>query len=306
MRPYFFKMTPMNSTVGIGLRKELIDPLKSKKPSSIHFFEIAPENWIEIGGKRLKDLRYFTERYPFFCHGLSLNLGGFAPLQIDFLKKVKNFLDENKIEIYSEHLSYCGDDGFLYDLFPIPFTEEAIRHVSKRIRQAQEILERTIAIENASYYLRPSVSEMNEIDFIQTVLKEGNCKLLLDVNNIYVNSVNHRFDPLEFLKKIPTDKISYLHIAGHYQETKDLIIDTHGAEIVDPVWKLLEETYSIHGIFPTLLERDFNIPPLKELLLEVKQIHQIQEKVRNSYGEEFREKLPRIRDAQQTRRVCEV
>jgi uncharacterized protein (UPF0276 family) len=279
---------PHRYLVGIGLRKELIEDLKSKQFPEIQFLEIAPENWIEVGGKRLKDLHYFTEKLPFFCHGLSLNLGGTAPLRIDFLKKLKNFLNNHQIKVYSEHLSYCGDEGYLYDLFPIPFTEAAVRHTALRIKQAQEILERPIAIENASYYLNPPISEMDESTFIQSVLKEADCQLLLDINNVYVNSVNHRYDPIDFLKKIPTHRISYLHIAGHHRESLDLIIDTHGASVVDPVWKLLKAAYRIHGIFPTLLERDFNLPPLKELLREVKKIHSIQKKARSVNGQELR------------------
>ncbi len=264
--------------VGLGLRRELFLPLKDP-PSSLHFLEIAPENWIEVGGKLQKELHYFSEHFPLYCHGLSLSLGGQDPLNFDLLKKIKKFLNDFNVEVYSEHLSYCSDKGYLYDLLPIPMTEAAVKHVSKRIKTVQDFLERKIAIENASTYLIPPFSTMNEIDFIKAVLEEADCKMLLDVNNVYVNSVNHQFDPIEFLKEIPTYKICYLHIAGHTQKSKNLIIDTHGEAIIKNVWNLLQKTYEIHGIFPTLLERDFNIPPFEELKKELNRIQKMQKSI---------------------------
>lgn len=263
---------------GLGLRRELIPALKAAVPPVINFFEIAPENWLEIGGASNRHLRYFTERYPFVCHGLSLSLGGPAPLDEVFLKRVKTFLSEHKVKLYTEHLSYCSDDGHMYDLMPIPFTEEAVRYVSARIRRTQEILEQKIAVENASFYVAPAINEMSELEFIKSVLKEADCLLLLDVNNVYVNSVNHRYDPLQFIQSLPAGRIVYLHIAGHYREAEDLIVDTHGAGVIEPVWALLEKTYQIFGVHPTLLERDFNIPPLEELAAEVRRIAALQAK----------------------------
>ena len=165
---------------------------------------------------------------------------------------------------------------------PIPFTGEAVRYVAERIRRTQEILDRRIAIENVSYYAAPG-KEIQEIEFINAVLREADCDLLLDVNNIYVNSVNHRYDAVEFLKALPAERIAYFHIAGHYQEDKDLIVDTHGADVIDPVWNLLDEAYAHFGVVPTLLERDFNIPPLNELLAEAQTIRDYQQKWR--YGD---------------------
>ncbi len=263
---------------GLGLRREILAPLKAERSSQICFLEIAPENWMGVGGILGKQFHYFADRYPIICHGLSLSLGGPSPLDEEFLKKLKKFLKEYQIEIYSEHLSYSSNGGHLYDLFPIPFTEDAVHYVAQRIRRTQEILERQIAIENISYYLTPPPSQMDEMSFIRAVLDEADCKLLLDVNNVYVNSVNHHYDPHEFLRKVPGERISYLHIAGHFQQAKDLIIDTHGARIIDPVWSLLDETYGLFGVLPTLLERDFNLPLLKELLSEIDQIHLLQEK----------------------------
>jgi uncharacterized protein (UPF0276 family) len=261
---------------GLGFRRELVPALKTRVPAAIDFFELAPENWIDLGGAYGRDLRGFTERYPFVCHGLSLSLGGPSPLDEMLLHKTRQFMDAHGIALYTEHLSYCSDDGHLYDLLPIPFTEEAVKYVAARIRRAQDILERRIAIENASYYTASPIAEMDELAFIRAVLEEADCDLHLDVNNVYVNSVNHRYDALEFIRALPTGRIVYLHMAGHYNEAADLLIDTHGADVIDPVWTLLDETYRIHGVAPTLLERDFNIPPLAELVREVEHIARLQ------------------------------
>lgn len=262
---------------GLGLRRALLGPLQDREPLPVDFLEVAPENWINVGGKLGRQFRHFTERYPFVCHGLSLSLGGPSPLDETFLHKVREFLDVHGIRFYTEHLSYCTDEGHLYDLMPIPFTEEAVHYVADRIRRTQEILERRIAVENVSYYAAPG-KEMDEIDFVNAVLEEADCDLLLDVNNIYVNSVNHRYDPVKFLEALPGDRVVYVHIAGHYNEAEDLIVDTHGAEVIPDVWGLLETAYQRFGVMPTLLERDFNFPPIDELLGEVKRISGLQRK----------------------------
>jgi uncharacterized protein len=264
------------ASVGLGFRREMIPALKTGVPDAIDFFEIAPENWIDLGGIPGRDLRIFTERYPFVCHGLSLSIGSPAPLDEVLLQKVRQFLDRHEIRFYTEHLSYCSDDGHLYDLLPIPFTEEAVKYVAARVRSVQNILERRIALENASFYVQAPIAEMSEADFIRAVLVEADCDLHLDVNNVYVNSINHAYDPVEFIRAMPTERIVYMHVAGHHNEAENLIIDTHGADVIDPVWSLLEQTYRIHGVAPTLLERDFNIPPLHELVREVERIGLIQ------------------------------
>ena len=273
----------MNSTLypvqgaGLGLRRTLLGPLTEQPPQQVGFMEVAPENWIGVGGSLGKKFRHFTERYPMICHGLSLSIGGPSPLDIDFIKRMKTFFRQHDIRYYSEHLSYCSDGGHLYDLMPMPFTEEAVRYVAARIRQVQDILGQRIAMENISYYAAPG-QEMKEIDFINAVLDEADCDLLLDVNNIYVNSINHGYDATEFLKALPAGRIGYIHIAGHYDEAEDLKVDTHGAPVTTTVWELLETTYAHFGVIPTLLERDFNIPPLPELLGEVDTILQLQYK----------------------------
>ncbi len=260
---------------GLGLRRAFLSPLSDHSPECVNFYEIAPENWINLGGKAGRSLGQLTERFPFVCHGLSLSIGSPSPLDMDFLSELKKFFRQHQIRIYSEHLSYCSDGGHLYDLMPIPFTEEAVHYVAGRIKKVQDVLEQRIAIENVSYYAAPG-QEMDEISFLNAVLEEADCDLLLDINNIYVNSINHKYDAASFLMKLPSERIVYAHIAGHYNEAEDLLIDTHGADVIDPVWQLLRLAYAQFGIFPTLLERDFNIPPLPELLTEVRQIAIIQ------------------------------
>lgn len=273
--------------VGLGLKRELIPQIQNTYGSStianIHFLEIAPENWINAGGKYRERLAWFAERYPLVCHGLCLSLGGPNPLNTDFIHQVKAFLKQYQIPIYTEHLSYCadglhGEQGYLYDLLPIPFTEEAVQHVANRIRQTQDILGQQIAIENASAYVAAPISEMDELTFINAVITEADCLLHLDINNVYVNSVNFGFDPHAFLRGLPGDKILYSHMAGHYQQAPDLLVDTHGENIIDPVWALLADAYQLFGVFPTLLERDNNIPPLTSLMQEINKIAEYQQR----------------------------
>lgn len=260
---------------GLGLRRALMGPLRDAPKAAIDFMEVAPENWINVGGRLGRQFRAFTEQNAFVAHGLSLSIGAPSPLDETFLIKLRRFLDEHGIRAYSEHLSYCSDDGHLYDLMPIPFTEAAVRHVAARIRRVQDVLGRRIAMENVSFYSMIG-AEMSELEFIRAVLDQADCDLLLDVNNIHVNSVNHRYDAEEFLRALPGERIAYCHIAGHYNEAEDLIVDTHGGDVVAPVWRLLECAYAAFGVLPTLLERDFNIPPLSELLGEVEQIRKRQ------------------------------
>ncbi|WP_337841223.1 DUF692 domain-containing protein [Rheinheimera sp.] len=258
----------METSVGLGLRRDFADEVIQQPQHGIDFFEVAPENWLPYGGAYQKKFRALTEQYPVICHGLSLSLGSPDPLDFAFLQQLKQFFAEHQITVYSEHLSYCSLDGHLYDLLPIPFTEEAARYVAERIRQVQDVLEMRIAIENVSYYAAPG-QQMTELDFTKAVLELADCDLLLDVNNIYVNSVNHGYNASEFLAALPGQRIRYGHVAGHYRQSESLLIDTHGTEVADPVWQLLAEAYQMHGVFPTLLERDFNIPGLDDLKREL-------------------------------------
>ncbi|WGL18546.1 DUF692 domain-containing protein [Microbulbifer bruguierae] len=258
---------------GLGLRRSMIG--ETITPHQVDFLEVAPENWIGVGGRFGRWLREYTERFPFVTHGLSLSIGAPAPLDETLVRSVKQFIRDHNIHCYSEHLSYCSDHGHLYDLLPIPFTEEAVHYVAARIRRVQDILEQRIAMENVSYYAAPG-QEMSELAFLLAVLEEADCDLLLDVNNIYVNAINHRYDPLLFLQSLPAHRIRYAHVAGHFDEADDLKIDTHGAPVIDPVWQLLQQAYDCFGPIPTLLERDFNIPPLPELFGEVARIRDYQ------------------------------
>lgn len=266
------------SSAGLGLRREKLDEMLASDLSTVSFMEVAPENWMNVGGSFGKKFRQFTEQFNFVCHGLSLSIGSPSPLDEKFVQDIGRFLTKHNIKHYSEHLTYCSDEGHLYDLLPIPFTEEAVHYVAERIQRVQDILQQEISMENASYYTPAPGKEMEEIEFINAVLNEADCGLLLDINNIYVNAVNHHYDPLEFLKQLPAKRIRYAHIAGHYNEDVDLIVDTHGADVIDPVWELLDRAYEHFGVFPTLLERDFNIPPVAVLLKEVERITAIQDK----------------------------
>jgi len=265
------------SGAGLGLRRPLLAEIFQHAPKNVDFYEIAPENWITIGGKMGRYFRELTEKKRFVCHGLSLSIGSSDPLDENLVHQIKQFMQTHGIEHYSEHLSYCSHNGHLYDLLPIPFTSQAVKHVAARIRRVQDILERKIAIENVSYYTYAG-QEMSEIDFFNAVVSEADCDVLLDVNNIYVNSINHGYDAVDFLNEIPANRIMYAHIAGHFVQADDFLIDTHGASIVDPVWALLQQAYARFGVFPTLLERDFNLPPLCELVAEVDKIKGFQER----------------------------
>lgn len=260
---------------GLGLRRGLLNKLMAEPPQDVDFMEVAPENWIHVGGQLKKKFRFFTERYPFVIHGLSLSIGAPSPLNETLLRDVKAFMKEHGIRFYSEHLSYTGDDGQLYDLMPIPFTEEAVHYVAGRIRRAQDILEQRMAVENVSYYA-PADSTLSEEEFTNAVLEEADCDLLLDINNIFVNSINHRYDAHAFMHAMPAERVKYFHVAGHYVEAEDLRVDTHGDAVSDPVWQLLADAYAHFGPVPTLLERDFNLPPLEELLGEVRRIKSLQ------------------------------
>lgn len=272
--------TLATNTAGLGLRRALLSSLQTAEAGAFDFLECAPDNWIGVGGRYGEALQDLTSRYPLVCHGLSLSLGGVVPFDETYLLKLRRFIEQHKVPIFSEHLSYCADEGQLYDLMPIPFTEEAVHHVAARIRHVQDRLGQRIAVENVSYYAAP-FQAMAEIDFVNAVLSEADCDLLLDVNNIMVNSINHSYDPMDFLQRLPTKRISYIHIAGHYDEADDLKVDTHGAAVKPEVWSLLSEAYKTHGVYPTLLERDFNFPEFAELIAEVSQIrtHQAEQTV---------------------------
>ncbi len=283
-KPFSFQAT------GLGLRQDLLSSLQHSiyeqtRPCTI--LELAPENWCGMGGVKKNYLNEFAEHFQFYCHGLSLSLGGQAPLNMSFLKEVKAFLEQYNVVCYSEHLSFSSDKhGMLYDLLPLPFTEETVHYVSKRIALVQDFLQRRIAIENISYYMTLN-DELDELTFINAVLNEANCDLLLDVNNVYVNSQNHHYDAKAFIDALPSDKIKYLHVAGHQQqslknfdlvEDETILIDTHHYPVPTVVWDLLAYTYHCYGIKPTVLECDNDIPTWPKVCAELTCIQEIIEK----------------------------
>lgn len=264
--------------VGLGFRREIASSILSLEPGKLAFVELAPENWMGIGGALGKILKEVSEKYPILCHGLSLSIGSPEPLDWDFIKELKQFFKEVQPVLYSEHLSYCQcDNAHLYDLLPLSFCKESVAHVSKRIAQVQDYLERTIAIENVSYYSAVS-PKMQEVEFLSEVLEKSGCHLLLDVNNVFVNSFNHGYDPKEFIEKLPLNKVAYIHMAGHEKRSDDLIIDTHGQPIIDPVYDLFEWTIQKISAVPVLLERDFNFCDFDQIMNEVRSLQQITQK----------------------------
>lgn len=264
--------------VGIGYRKDFADSFLHNSVLRPDFIEVAPENWMGVGGYWKKQFRQALEIYPLFVHGLSLSIGSPDPLDYTFLKQLKHFLREHKAVLYSEHLSYAKcDNAHLYDLLPIPFTQEAVKHVASRIREVQDLLEQRIAMEIVSYY-SPVAPELTELEFVQAVLAESDCDLLLDVNNVYVNGFNHQYDPNAFISALLLDRVAYIHMAGHEQVAPDLIIDTHGEAIVDPVYELFRfSMQALQRDVPVLLERDFNIPAMHELQQEMEQLRHIKQ-----------------------------
>lgn len=271
-------MKSIDGKIGLGFRRDIAEETLALETVHPDFLELAPENWMGMGGYFRKLLKRASEKFPLVCHGLSLSIGSPDPLNWDFIRELKKFLDEYNIQIYSEHLSFnSSENAHFYDLLPIPFREDAIEHVSQRIREVQDFLERPIAIENVSYYT-PLAAEMTEHEFISAIVEKSNCNLLLDINNVYVNSVNQDYNPKEFLQNIPLEKVEYIHIAGHKRVQDDLIIDTHGQAIAEPVYDLLDYVVPKLPALPVLLERDFNFNDLDEIQNELQQLKNITRK----------------------------
>jgi len=273
----FFQVMQLkdNKYIGIGFRKDFSEELLDSTVLKPAFIELAPENWIGMGGYWKKQLDKAAEKFPISCHGLSLSIGSPDELDLDFLYKIKKFIKQYKVQIYSEHLSYAKcDNAHLYDLLPIPFRKDAVKHIIARIKQVQDVLEMPLAIENVSYYT-PVAAEMDEATFISEIVNGSGCNLLLDVNNVYVNSFNHKYNAKEFIKKLPLDKVAYIHMAGHEQISDTVIIDTHGEAVIDQVFDLFEYATGLLKPVPVLLERDFNIPELEELQGEITRMETI-------------------------------
>lgn len=265
----------MKGKVGIGLRRDIAGEILESTALTPDFLEFAPENWMGMGGYWNRIRKEAAQKYPITCHGLSLSLGSPEELDWDFIRELKLFLDENNVQIFSEHLSYTkSHNAHLYDLLPIPFRKDAVDHVVERIRRVQDYLERPLAIENVSYYT-PVAAEMSEIEFVTEIVEKSGCRLLLDVNNVYVNAFNHRYDAREYIGKLPLDRVEYIHMAGHEQVEPDLIIDTHGQPIIDPVYDLFEWTIQRMEPVPVLLERDYNFQELDQLQAELTHLKDI-------------------------------
>jgi uncharacterized protein (UPF0276 family) len=266
------------SGAGLGLRRELLSELLAR-PDSVEFIELAPENWIKTSPRLSRQLAELSEQLPVTCHGLSLSLGSPDPLDFELLAATRAFLDRHQVSYYTEHLSYCSAGGHFYDLAPLPFTQQAANYVAERIATVQEYLGRRIGVENISYYATCGQNledAIDEAEFLRAVTQQADCDLLLDVNNVHVNGINHGYDSAAFIAKLAGAPVRYLHVAGHYDEGPGLKIDTHGSAVIDPVWQLLDQTYSQFGPLPTLLERDFNIPPLAQLSGELAEIRRLQ------------------------------
>ncbi|MCK5764839.1 MAG: DUF692 domain-containing protein [Bacteroidales bacterium] len=264
--------------IGLGFRRDFSEELIRGDRLKADFIEFAPENWMGVGGYWGRIVKEAIEKFPVHAHGLSLSVGSPGELDYDFLAKLKTFLDDFGVQVFSEHLSFAkAANAHVYDLLPIPFREDAVKHVAKRIRQVQDFLERRIAIENVSYYT-PVAAEMDEATFIRSVVEEADCDLLLDVNNVYVNAFNHGYDAKEFISRIPLERVVYIHMAGHEQIQPDLIIDTHGQPIIDPVYELFDWTVQRIKPVPVLLERDFNYDDLDQIQDELINLKNITKK----------------------------
>lgn len=261
--------------VGIGLRAPHYQDLSSRQPR-LAFLEVHSENYFGDGGPPLAWLERFRRDYALSVHGVGLSLGSADPLDREHLVKLKRLVDRFQPALVSEHLCWCGVDGrCLNDLLPLPYTEESLAHVVARVGQVQDFLGRAILVENVSSYLQFASSTLAEWDFVREVSRRAGCKILLDVNNIYVNAVNHGFDPGLFLDAVPAGSVGEIHLAG-FQDTGEVLIDTHGAAVCDQVWALYEKAVARFGEIPTLVEWDTDIPPLEVLLAEAAKAEHIQ------------------------------
>ena len=268
---------PSPAGIGLGFRLPLAQEFLASESTSADFIEIAPENYLFCGGKRLRLLHAARERFPVVSHGLCGDFSGSSPLDMEILEGLKVFLKEMKAAWYSDHLCLTVINGrALHELLPLRFCEETVIRAAGRIREIQDLLELPIAIENVSAYLTMPDPQMSEHEFVSHVLNEADCKLLLDINNVYVNSKNFGFDPDAYIDALPLERVIQIHIAGHREDESGLRIDTHGEQIIDPVFKLLARTLpKLSGRVPILLERDANIPPLSELELELRRLQEI-------------------------------
>ncbi len=253
---------------GLGLRTDHYEAILETRPN-VDWFEVISENYMVPGGKPLHFLDRIRERYPLVMHGVSLSIGSTDPLNRDYLRQLKQLADRVQPAWMSDHLCWTGVHGKnMHDLLPLPYTEEAVRHVAERVQQVQDFLGRRILLENVSSYVTYRQSVMTEWEFLNAVVERADCLILLDVNNIYVSSFNHGFDPHEYLNAVPVGRVQQFHLAGH-RHLETHIIDTHDEPVVDPVWELYRAAVRRFGRVSTMIERDDNIPPLDDLLAEL-------------------------------------
>jgi uncharacterized protein (UPF0276 family) len=265
--------------VGIGLRTPHLDEIRSANPG-VPFWEIAPENVLGDGGHQFEATWEILKRDNLVSHGLGLSLGGFDPFDPDYLADLNQFLDASGSPWHSEHLCFTTVDGATtHELLPMPITRASARHVIRRARELKNRLAVPFILENITYYTELGASELDECDWMADILEGADVGWLLDINNIYVNSLNHRIDPMRWLLRMPLDRVTQIHVAGH-QAMGDLIIDTHGAPVIDPVIRLLQWVLGrLQRPVPVLLERDNNIPPLADLLEERRQLQMAYDQV---------------------------
>lgn len=263
---------------GLGLRPDYYEEILAQKPD-LDWFEIVTENYLVPGGKPLHYLDRIRQIYPIVMHGVSLSIASSDALDFDYLQQIKDLAKHIEPVWISDHLCWTGVGGLnLHDLMPIPYTRQAIEYIVPRIMQIQEFFGRRILLENVSSYLTYKQSEMTEWEFVAEVVKQADCYVLLDVNNVYVSSVNHHFDPMDYINAMPADRIAQIHLAGHSNQG-DHIIDTHDAPVINPVWNLYAKTIERFGRVSTMIERDDNMPPLEELLAEVRKAKRIVQQV---------------------------
>ncbi|MCU7941388.1 MAG: DUF692 domain-containing protein [Candidatus Thiodiazotropha sp. (ex Cardiolucina cf. quadrata)] len=261
---------------GLGLRRQHYDDVLESRPD-VDWFEIISENYMVDGGKPLHYLSRIRELYPMVMHGVSMSIGSIEPLDYTYLKKLKELIERVEPEWVSDHLCWTGVNKLnLHDLLPLPYTEEALDHVVERITRVQDYLGRQMLLENVSSYISYSESQLSEWEFLREVVERADCLVLLDINNIYVSAYNHNFDPSDFVRAMPSERIYQIHLAGHTQE-ENLIIDTHDHPIADPVYELYAEAIQRFGRVSTMIERDDNIPPLADLLRELDRVRRIGE-----------------------------
>lgn len=272
--------------IGVGLRSTHFNQILKEKPENIQWLEVISENYMPWLGndfsKSMDSLVKIREFYPIAMHGVSMNLGSCDELDLDYMRGLKRTIEKINPFIVSDHLSWTGVNGQnLHDLIPVPYTEEALKLIVNKINQVQDFLGRRILVENPSTYLEFSISEMPEPLFVKEVLKQTDCGLLLDINNVYVSSVNHGFNPIGYLEQIPKDRVGQIHLAGH-RKVKNYLIDTHDEPICEEVWNLYRWSVSFFGPRNVMIERDDNIPEWGEFQLEISKLKEIYEKATKS------------------------